>query len=105
MISGRWRAHRMSALHLFMAGMALTLLAVLVVVGAGSVQADAATDLIISEYIEGSSYNKALEIYNGTGAAIDLNAGDYDIQFFFNGSTSPGRTIARRSLCNHAQAV
>lgn len=28
------------------------------------------TELIISEYIEGTSNNKALEIYNGTGAAI-----------------------------------
>lgn len=31
----------------------------------------APTDLFISEYIEGSSNNKALEIYNGTGAAAD----------------------------------
>ena len=27
-----------------------------------------ATDLIISEYIEGSSFNKAIELYNGTGS-------------------------------------
>ena len=26
-----------------------------------------AGDLFISEYIEGSAYNKAVEIYNGTG--------------------------------------
>ena len=32
----------------------------------------AATELFFSEYIEGSSNNKALEIYNGTGAAVDL---------------------------------
>ena len=32
----------------------------------------AATELFISEYIEGSSFNKAIEIYNGTGAAVDL---------------------------------
>ena len=32
------------------------------------------TDLIISEYIEGSSNNKALEFYNGTGTPIDLAA-------------------------------
>ena len=32
----------------------------------------ATTDLYFSEYIEGSSNNKALEIFNGTGAAIDL---------------------------------
>jgi hypothetical protein len=29
--------------------------------------------VFFSEYIEGSSYNKALEIYNGTGAALDLS--------------------------------
>ena len=31
--------------------------------------------LFFSEYIEGSSNNKALPIYNGTGATIDLAAG------------------------------
>ena len=49
------------------------------------------TDLLISEYIEGSSNNKALEIYNGTGAAVGLSA--YSIQMFFNGSASAGLTI------------
>ena len=34
-----------------------------------------ATELFFSEYIEGSSNNKALEIFNGTGAAVDLAAG------------------------------
>lgn len=51
----------------------------------------AATDLYISEYIEGSSNNKALEFYNDTGNSIDLSA--YEVQFFFNGSVTPGRTI------------
>lgn len=32
-----------------------------------------ASDLFISEYIEGGSYNKAVEIYNGTGADVDLS--------------------------------
>jgi uncharacterized protein len=32
-----------------------------------------ATDLFISEYIEGTSFNKALELYNGTGAAVKLS--------------------------------
>ena len=32
----------------------------------------ASNDLFFSEYVEGSSNNKALEIYNGTGAPIDL---------------------------------
>jgi predicted extracellular nuclease len=50
-------------------------------------------DLYFSEYIEGSSNNKALEIYNGTGSAIDLAAGGYNIQMFFNGNPSATLTI------------
>lgn len=53
----------------------------------------APTELFISEFIEGSGNNKALEIYNGTGAAVDLSAAGYNIQMFFNGSTSAGVTI------------
>ena len=43
----------------------------------------AATDLIISEYIEGSSQNKAIEIFNGTSDAISLNG--YTLQKGVNG--------------------
>ncbi len=39
-----------------------------------------------SEYIEGSSNNKAVEIYNGTGAEIDLS--DYVILRYNNGATT-----------------
>ncbi|MBI5566980.1 MAG: ExeM/NucH family extracellular endonuclease, partial [Chloroflexi bacterium] len=56
-------------------------------------QAAAPTDLFFSEYIEGSSNNKALEIYNGTGAAIDLAAGGYNVQMFFNGNPVSTLTI------------
>jgi hypothetical protein len=52
-----------------------------------------ATELFISEYIKGTSNNKALEIYNGTGAAVNLATGGYNIQMFFNGSTTAGLTI------------
>lgn len=51
------------------------------------------SELFISEIIEGSSNNKAIEIYNGTGAPIDLAAGGYSIQMFFNGSPTAGLTI------------
>lgn len=44
------------------------------------------TDLLIAEYGEGSSYNKYIEIYNGTGADVDLT--DYVVKFAFNGSSS-----------------
>lgn len=53
----------------------------------------ATTDLLISEIIEGSSNNKAIEIYNGTGAPVDLAANAYNIQMFFNGNPSAGLTI------------
>ncbi len=42
-----------------------------------------ASDLFFSEYIEGSSNNKALEIYNGTGATVNLS--DYLIVQSTNG--------------------
>jgi uncharacterized protein len=45
-----------------------------------------------SEYVEGSSNNKALEIANDTGAIVDLST--YQVQYYFNGSTSPGTTIS-----------
>ena len=48
----------------------------------------ATSELFFSEYIEGSSNNKALEIYNGTGAAVDLAAGGYNVFMSFNGGTS-----------------
>ena len=43
-------------------------------------------DLFISEYVEGWSNNKALEIYNPTDEAIDLSA--YMVIRYSNGSTS-----------------
>ena len=50
------------------------------------------TELFISEYVEGSSNNKALEIYNGTGATVDLGAAGYNIQVFANGLTTSSTT-------------
>ena len=55
--------------------------------------AAAPTELFFSEYIEGSSNNKALEIFNGTGAAVNLATGGYNLQMFFNGSATAGLTI------------
>ncbi|HLA98464.1 MAG TPA: lamin tail domain-containing protein, partial [Anaerolineales bacterium] len=58
-----------------------------------STQAATPTELFFSEYIEGSSFNKALEIYNGTGTAIDLATGAYSVEMYFNGATTAGLTI------------
>ena len=49
------------------------------------------SDLIISEYVEGSSYNKAIEIYNGTGADVDLSA--YTLQKQTNGAGEYGNAL------------
>jgi endonuclease I len=61
-----------------------------------------AGDLIISAYIEGSSYNKAIEIYNGTGQTVDLSkyslkkqsngAGDFMIKHPLSGMLPDGKS-------------
>ena len=53
----------------------------------------ASNDLYFSEYVEGSSNNKALEIFNDTGAPINLATAGYSVQMFFNGSPTAGLTI------------
>lgn len=54
-----------------------------------------APDLFISEYIEGTSNNKALEIYNGTDGAVDLFGSDftYKIQIYYNGGALPDYSL------------
>lgn len=42
------------------------------------------TDLFISEYVEGSGNNKYIEIYNGTGASVNL--ADYRLRLYANGA-------------------
>jgi DNA/RNA endonuclease G (NUC1) len=65
----------------------------LLIISPTTAKAAAASNLFFSEYIEGSSNNKALEIYNGTGSSINLSAGNYTIQMYFNGSATSGLTI------------
>ncbi|WP_060664545.1 5'-nucleotidase C-terminal domain-containing protein [Bacillus sp. CHD6a] len=50
-----------------------------------------ATDLIISEYIEGSSNNKAIELFNGTGNEVDLS--NYSMELYSNGNTTITGTL------------
>ncbi len=58
-----------------------------------------AEDLFISEYIEGSSSNKAIEIFNGTGMPVDLtpyvvksasNGGDWNNEINLEGTLADG---------------
>ncbi len=65
----------------------LALLAFAALAGARVDRAGAvSSDLFISEYIEGTSNNKAIEIFNGTGAPVNLTAGAYGIRMYFNGA-------------------
>jgi hypothetical protein len=51
-----------------------------------SAQIEGCTDLFITEYVEGWSNNKALEIYNPTNVAVDLS--DYRLERYSNGANS-----------------
>ncbi len=50
-------------------------------------------DIFISEYVEGSSFNKAIELYNPTDSAINLAADNYTIELYSNGASSPSQTL------------
>ncbi|GAA0790819.1 MULTISPECIES: endonuclease [Pseudomonadati] len=62
------------------------------VLGCFSTAANA--NLVITEYIEGSSNNKAVEVSNMGGSAIDLDANAYKLILFGNGAdaSKPGNT-------------
>lgn len=55
------------------------------------VSASCATDLIISEYYEGSGNEKYIEIYNGTGVSVNL--ANYKLQLYTNGSGTASSDI------------
>ena len=48
-------------------------------------------ELLISEYVEGSSNNKAVELVNLGSQTVDLS--QYKLQMFFNGNTTAATTI------------
>jgi len=63
-----------------------------------------ATDLFISEYVEGTSYNKAIEIYNGTGATVDLSV--YSLKKQTNGAGAySSEQVLSGTLANKAVYV
>jgi predicted extracellular nuclease len=71
----------------------VTLLVCAFALGGVGVARSTPTDIFFSEYIEGSSNNKALEIFNGTDTAVNLAAGAYNVQMHFNGNPAVGLTI------------
>lgn len=60
-------------------------------------------DLFISEYIEGSGTTRAVEIYNNTGASVDLS--NYTITNYYNGnsSVSSSYTYTLSGTLNHGE--
>jgi len=75
----------------------LVLMAILLMFGLLGIQpaepvlAALPTDLFFSEYIEGSSNNKAIEIYNGTGSPVDLS--DYCLELYSNGASASSQSV------------
>ncbi len=61
---------------------------------AAPVGAAVPADIFFSEYVEGSGFNKAVEIFNGTGAPIDLAAAGYTLELYSNGAAAPSQTVA-----------
>jgi endonuclease I len=58
-----------------------------------------ATDLFFSAYLEGSSNNKALAIFNGTGSTVDLSS--YSIKLFNNGAVTANQTLTLSGSLAH----
>lgn len=70
------------------------------------------SELFISEYVEGSSNNKYIEIYNGTGTSVDLSqyslkkqtngAGNYASAYNLTGTLANGEVIV---LANNSASI
>ncbi|WP_220718666.1 ExeM/NucH family extracellular endonuclease [Agarivorans litoreus] len=63
-------------------------------VGLCALGTSAQANVLISEYIEGSSFNKAIEIANYGDQTVDLSAGDYQLRLFSNGASIATNTQA-----------
>ena len=49
----------------------------------------AAGDLFISEYVEGSGNNKAIELYNPSSSSVNLSTAGYVLEIYANGGSTP----------------
>tara|TARA_B100000900_G_scaffold387084_1_gene378026 strand:- start:1007 stop:1966 length:960 start_codon:yes stop_codon:yes gene_type:complete len=54
------------------------------------INAQDCSDIFISEYVEGSHMNKAIELYNPTNKSIELS--DYSLHRYSNGGQTPSST-------------
>lgn len=74
-------------------GFALVIAAAAATLWAPTTATAAPSELFLSEYVEGTGNNRALEVYNGRSAPVDLSAGGYKVQLYTNGRTTPTLTI------------
>jgi len=65
-------------------------------IGAFTMQAQDCSNLFISEYVEGWSNNKAIELYNPTNETIDLS--NYALSRWSNGGQIPETTVLEGSI-------
>lgn len=65
-------------------------------------KAYASSNLLISEYVEGSGYNKAIELYNPTDSAIQLDR--FSLVSFVNGASRTSGTVVELKLSGTVEA-
>ncbi len=61
------------------------------------------SDLIFSEYVEGTGYDKAIELYNGTGMPVDLSK--YKILFYINDEAEAEELVLTGLLAHNETVV
>ena len=62
------------------------------------------TDLFISEYIEGTgTFEKYIEIFNGTGSSIDLS--NYKLQLYSNGSATVSNEATLSGILTNGSTI
>jgi predicted extracellular nuclease len=70
----------------------VSLVAGLLTAVAASPASAVSTELLLTQYVEGSSFNKAIEISNLTGSSVDLST--YTLELYSNGSATANSTQA-----------
>lgn len=63
------------------------------------------TERVFSERVEGSSVNKAIEIFNGTGSTIDRAANGNSIEICFNGHTTAATVADHTGVIAHGDVL
>ncbi|KRB36948.1 ExeM/NucH family extracellular endonuclease [Microbacterium sp. Root180] len=80
------RSHRATVAVIASGAIALTGL-----IAPSAMAVETPTELLISEVVEGSGNNKAVEVFNPTASAVDLSG--YSIRLYFNGAAASTLTV------------